>query len=40
MNKNSKYKSTKTLSKTYKILKNLFEFDRQAMSIHITFEQV
>ena len=29
MNKNSKHESIKTLPKTYKILKNLFGFDRQ-----------
>ena len=29
--KNLKHESIKTLSKTYKILKNLFGFDRQAI---------
>ena len=31
LNKNLKHKSIKTLSKTYKILKNIFGFDRQAI---------
>ena len=31
MNKNSKHKNIKTLSKTYKILKNIFRFDRQVI---------
>ena len=34
-------KFIKTLSKTYKILKNLFGFDHQAIEYtHITFEHV
>ena len=31
MIKNSKHESIKKISKTYKILKNLFGFDRQAI---------
>ena len=31
MNKNSKHESITTLSKTYKILKNIFGFDQQAI---------
>ena len=31
LNKNSKHESIKTLSKTYKILKNIFGFDQQVI---------